>query len=162
MAFARRTLSAASSRFFTFDVSAQVRRVSLKKGELQTHSQPFLTPGENTMFRIKSTLLASALTLACLTTWAQSAPNPAATPGIDQRQANQEKRVDQGVASGALTPREAKRMENQQAAVDRAEDKAKADGVVTAQERKRLHKAQNHTSRHIHRQKHDAQTAPKP
>ncbi len=114
------------------------------------------------MFQIKSTILAAALAVASLTTWAQTAPNPASTPGIDQRQANQDKRIDQGVASGTLTPKEAKRMENQQAAVDRAEEKAKADGAVTAQERKRLNKAQNQTSRHIHRQKHDAQTAPKP
>jgi hypothetical protein len=114
------------------------------------------------MSPIKTTLLAALLTAVSFAASAQTAPNPAATPGIDQRQANQEKRIDQGVASGALTPKEAQRMENQQAAVDRVENKAKADGVVTAQERKRLHKAQNHTSRHIHRQKHDAQTAPKP
>jgi hypothetical protein len=114
------------------------------------------------MFPIKTAVLTAVLASASFTAIAQTAPNPAATPGIDQRQANQERRIDQGVASGALTAKEAKRMENQQAAVDRAEDKAKADGVVTAQERKRLHKAQNHTSRHIHRQKHDTQTAPKP
>ena len=114
------------------------------------------------MFQIKTTFLAAALTVASLTTWAQTAPNPASTPGIDQRQTNQDKRVDQGVASGTLTQREAQRMENQQAAVGRAEDKAKADGVVTPQERKRLHKAENRTSRHMHRQKHDAQMAPKP
>ena len=49
------------------------------------------------------------------------------------------------------------RMGRQQKAVDSAENKAKADGVVTAQERKRLSRAQNATSRHIYRQKHDAQ-----
>jgi hypothetical protein len=114
------------------------------------------------MIQLKTTLFAAFLSAVSLTTLAQTAPNPAATPGIDQRQANQEKRIDQGVASGSLTQKEAKRMENQQAAAGRAEDKAKADGVVTAQERKRLHHAQNHTSRHIHRQKHDAQVAPKP
>jgi hypothetical protein len=114
------------------------------------------------MFHIKPALFAAVLTAVSFTASAQTPPNPAATPGIDQRQANQEKRIDQGVASGALTPKEAQRLENQQAAVDRAENKAKADGVVTAQERKRLHKAQDHTSRRVYRQKHDAQTAPKP
>ena len=79
------------------------------------------------------------------------------TPRIDQRQANQERRIDQGIASGELTKREAHRMNHQQAVVNRAEDKAKADGTVTAQEKKRLTKAQNKTSRHIYRQKHDAQ-----
>jgi opacity protein-like surface antigen len=82
------------------------------------------------------------------------------TPRIDQRQANQEQRIDKGIASGELTQREAHRMNRQQTAVNRAEDKAKADGVVTAQEKKRLTKAQNKTSRHIQRQKHDAQDRP--
>jgi hypothetical protein len=99
---------------------------------------------------------AVALAFAAFAAQAQSA-GPAATPGIDKRQANQEKRIDQGVASGQLTRREARRMERQQAAVDRAEDKAKADGVVTKAERARLHNQQDRTSRRIYRQKHDAQ-----
>lgn len=82
------------------------------------------------------------------------------TPRIDQRQANQEQRVDKGVASGELTKREARRMNRQQNMVNKAEDRAKADGVVTAQEKQRLTKAQNKTSRHIYRQKHDAQQRP--
>ena len=44
--------------------------------------------------------------------FAQAAPkDPLATPRIDQREANQEKRIEQGVASGQLTPRETKRLE---------------------------------------------------
>jgi hypothetical protein len=82
------------------------------------------------------------------------------TPRIDQRQANQEQRIDQGIASGELTKREARRMNRQQSAVNKAEDKAKADGTVSAKERARLAKAQNKTSRHIYRQKHDAQARP--
>ena len=87
-----------------------------------------------------------------------SAPG-ANTPRIDQRQANQEQRIDKGIASGALNKREARRLEKQQAVINQAEDKAKADGTVTAQERKRLTKMQNQTSRNIARQKHDPQTA---
>jgi tellurite resistance protein len=82
------------------------------------------------------------------------------TPRIDQRQANQEQRIDSGLSSGELTKREARRMNRQQTVVNRAEDTAKADGTVTAQEKKRLTKAQNKTSRHIYRQKHDAQQRP--
>lgn len=116
-----------------------------------------------------STLAAAVLAFANFAATAQdgaaSAPGTH-TPRIDARQAKQEKRVDQGIASGELTKREARRMNRQQAAVNKAEDKAKADGTVTAQERRRLTKAQNQTSRNIHRQKHDAQerpaSAPKP
>ena len=50
---------------------------------------------------------------------AATAQAQTATPGVDQRQANQEKRIQQGVASGELTPREAARLERGQDRVDR-------------------------------------------
>ena len=102
-------------------------------------------------------LAANTLALAAIGAWAQAAPSPAATPGIDQRQANQEKRIDQGVASGSLTARETQRLEDRQAAVDHAENKAKADGTVTAKERRHLNNMQDRNSRAIHRQKRDGQ-----
>ena len=104
-------------------------------------------------------IAAAVLTLAGAAVAAQTAASApgANTPRIDQRQANQEKRIDQGIASGALTKRETRRLERQQTVINKGEDKAKADGTVTAQERKRLTKAQNHASRSIARQKHDTQ-----
>ncbi|MFO1296993.1 MAG: hypothetical protein U1F25_11305 [Rubrivivax sp.] len=62
------------------------------------------------------------LAAASLSTLAQGAAPAAAasTPRIDQRQANQERRIDQGVASGQLTARRA--IEAQQGHIDRAED----------------------------------------
>ncbi|MBI5855417.1 MAG: hypothetical protein HZB35_09375 [Nitrospirae bacterium] len=78
-------------------------------------------------------------------------------PGIDQRQANQEQRIDQGIASGQLTGHEAARLNRQQDRIDKMENHAKADGVVTKRERARLHAAQDHASRTIARQKHDRQ-----
>lgn len=79
------------------------------------------------------------------------------TPRVDQRQANQEQRIDQGVASGSLTQREANRLERSQRRVDNMENRAKADGVVSRQERVRLHQAQDVQSRRIYAQKHDRQ-----
>lgn len=79
------------------------------------------------------------------------------TPRVDQRQANQEQRIDQGVASGSLTQREANRLERGQQHVDNMENRAKADGVVTRAERARLHQAQDVQSARIYRQKHDRQ-----
>ncbi|MBY0248678.1 MAG: hypothetical protein K2Q17_13525 [Nitrospiraceae bacterium] len=78
------------------------------------------------------------------------------TPVIDQRQMNQEERIDQGVASGELNRREANRLERQQNRIDRMENRANADGVVTAKERARIGAAQNRASRNIAREKHDA------
>lgn len=79
------------------------------------------------------------------------------TPVIDQRQANQERRIDQGIASGQLNEREAARLDRQQNRVDRMENRAKADGVVNDRERARIAAAQNRASRHIAREKHDRQ-----
>lgn len=83
----------------------------------------------------------------------------AETPGIDQRQANQEQRIDQGIASGQLTQREAGRLEQQQQHINTMENKAKSDGVVTKKERARLHAAQDKASKKIYRQKHDRQNS---
>ena len=80
-------------------------------------------------------------------------------PRVDQRQANQERRIERGEQSGALTEREAARLENGQARVQKIEDKAVADGKLTRRERVRLEKAQDRQSRRIYRQKHDKQTA---
>jgi hypothetical protein len=107
---------------------------------------------------IKTFIAGAVLALASVSSFAQAAgAASAATPGIDKRQANQDKRIDQGIASGELTRRETRRLEKQQAHINKAEDKAKADGVVTTAERKRLHHKQNKASANIYRQKHDKQ-----
>lgn len=109
--------------------------------------------------KTKSSLLIAVLAAFSLPVLAQTAPakDPAATPGIDKRQANQEARIQQGVQSGQLTQREATRLEKGQERVQKMEDKAKADGVVTKKERARIQHAQNVQSRHIAKQKHDRQ-----
>jgi Spy/CpxP family protein refolding chaperone len=81
------------------------------------------------------------------------------TPRIDQRQANQERRIEAGEKSGQLNRREAARLEKGQGRVQKMENKAVADGKVTAKERTRIEKAQDKQSRKIARQKHDKQTA---
>jgi hypothetical protein len=115
----------------------------------------------HTIMKINHLFAAVALTLIGAVASAQTAAfAPGAnTPRIDKRQANQERRIDQGIASGALTKRETRRLEKEQVHIDKAEDKAKADGTVTAHERKRLTKMQNHASRDIYRQRRDQQTA---
>lgn len=79
------------------------------------------------------------------------------TPRVDRREARQQKRIEQGVKSGELTPREAGRLEAREAKIQADEAKAKADGKVTKAERAKLQREQNRTSRRIYRQKHDAQ-----
>jgi hypothetical protein len=99
-----------------------------------------------------STLLVAVLAALSLPVLAQTS-----TPNIDQRQANQQQRIDQGVKSGQLTGKEAGRLEKGQEHVQNVETKAKADGVVTKKERARMQRAENVQSRHIAKQKHDRQ-----
>lgn len=98
------------------------------------------------------TILAALAAAVALPVLAQTS-----TPGVDQRQINQEARIQQGAQSGALTAGEAARLEKGQDRVERMEDKAKADGSVTAKERARLQRAENLQSRQIYREKHDRQ-----
>ena len=81
----------------------------------------------------------------------------AETPVIDKRQANQEKRIDKGIASGQLNEREANRLNKQQEHINKMEDKAKSNGVMTKKERARIGAAQDRASRHIVSGKHDRQ-----
>lgn len=107
---------------------------------------------------IKNVALATSLALASLGAFAQAASAPA-TPHVDKREARQDTRIQNGVASGQLNAKETYRLEKQQANINQAEAKAKADGKVTAAERARLHRKQDRASANIARQKHDAQTA---
>lgn len=79
------------------------------------------------------------------------------TPGVDERQENQRDRLQQGVASGELTRKEAAHARADQRHIRKAERRAKADGVVTGQEKARLHHKQNKASRQLKRNKNDGQ-----
>ena len=90
----------------------------------------------------------------------------AALPGIalaqnriDARQAEQQKRINAGVASGQINKAEAARLQKGQAHVQNVETRAKADGVVTKKEAAHIEHAQNQQSRKIYREKHDKTTS---
>src|SRR5262245_48715784 len=87
------------------------------------------------------------------------AQGTSSTQRIDKRQANQEKRIDQGVQSGQLNQKEAARLEKGQQRVQKAEDKAMADGKMTKKERAHIEHMQDHQSKNIYREKHDKQKA---
>lgn len=101
--------------------------------------------------------LALVLALGLVAAAGAHAQDATATPRIDQRAANQQQRIEQGVASGQLTPRETQHLEKREAHIARDEAKAKSDGVVTRSERVKLTREQDAASRAIHRQKHDRQ-----
>ena len=64
--------------------------------------------------------------------------NAANTPGIDNREYQVSRRIDEGVRSGRITQREARRLQSREREIARHEAFFKSDGVVTRQERRQL------------------------
>jgi hypothetical protein len=80
---------------------------------------------------------------------------PAAAHGSDRRQARQQARIGQGMASGELTAAETARLLRQQRRVRRVERRVEADGVVTRREARRLDRVQDRAGFAIARKKHN-------
>ncbi len=98
--------------------------------------------------------------LACMLA---AAPALAANndPGIDQREINQQNRIEQGVQSGQLTPKEAGKLEAQQARIQQREERmaARNGGNLTPADKAKLTKQQNRASKNIYKKKHNNRTA---
>lgn len=116
------------------------------------HNQPTLT----LEFHMQIKTFVGAVAMASLASFAIAQP---ATPNLDKRQANQQQRLDQGVASGQLNAKEISRLETREAKLAADEAAAKADGKVTRTERLKLQSEAHRNSRATHRQKHDGHTA---
>lgn len=101
----------------------------------------------------------SAVGVAIAVSWSVASAGGTATPRVDQREANQQARIETGAASGQLTARETNRLDKQQSRIATVETKDKADGTVTKAERAELHRMQRRASKNVYVQKHDAQTA---
>lgn len=71
------------------------------------------------------------------------------TQRIEQRQANQERRIDEGVRSGMITPFEAERLERGQDRIRQMERDALANGRFTPLERAEIEREQDRQSRRI-------------
>ncbi|MEW6338191.1 MAG: hypothetical protein ACOY3Y_00275 [Acidobacteriota bacterium] len=77
---------------------------------------------------------------------------------VNQRQHRQQVRIGQGIASGALTPREAMRLEARSASIARQEAvMRRTGGGLGPAERSILRQRLDHLSGAIWRQKHDGQ-----
>ena len=75
--------------------------------------------------------LATGLTLAIASLGAFAQAGAPATPRVDQREANQQARIDAGVACGQLNARETQSPGEAAGADRRRRAHAKADGIVT-------------------------------
>ncbi|MBE7219919.1 MAG: hypothetical protein INR64_15725 [Caulobacteraceae bacterium] len=115
-------------------------------------SEAFGSPGREhkEVTPMKTIAAAAALGLAALSAV------PAAAQ-VNAREYNQQRRIDQGVRSGALTPGEAARDERQQGRIDStvARERARNGGYLTPYQRARINQRENRASAHIYRSKHN-------
>jgi hypothetical protein len=92
------------------------------------------------------------------------APSANATPkegSVNDRRADQQQRIGNGVQSGQLTAGETKNLESREANVNREvrDDRAANGGRLTAQEHKQINRQQNNLSRSIYNDKHNTAQA---
>lgn len=79
-------------------------------------------------------------------------------PYVNARHDEQRERIQAGVRSGSLTPREAQELREREARIRQVEARDRRSGHrLTDAERRDLGRRLNSTSRDIYRQKHDAQ-----
>lgn len=76
-------------------------------------------------------------------------------PGIQDRIAEQQGRIDTGIASGQLTRPEAATLQDNLNWIRTEEARLKADGRLTPHERKRLSRMLDRNSNMIHKKKHN-------
>jgi len=79
---------------------------------------------------------------------------------VNHREANQQKRIANGVKSGQLTPGETRRLERGEQRLQHNEkkDMAKDNGHLTKQDQRQLNREANHMSKRIAADKHNNKT----
>jgi hypothetical protein len=108
---------------------------------------------------LKRLFTASLVAMIGTTTFVSLASSASAgtnSPRIDRREANQQRRINRGIRSGALTPRETYRLQRQQANINAREARFKSDGNLSRRERRVLNHQLNRSSKNIYRAKHNA------
>ena len=106
-------------------------------------------------------LLTGTAAVAGTTKGATKRTQPTTKKRFEARQQKQERRINKGVQTGALTQKEATRLQRQEQRLDtRADKMAASGGKMTVGERRALERQQDAMSRRIYKQKHDKQTQP--
>jgi hypothetical protein len=101
----------------------------------------------------KLTCVALATSVLSTAAWAQTTAEQ-----DQQRDVNQQERVEQGLKSGELSTKEAGSLERDEQHVDRMEANDLKNGSISPAEQARLNAAQNKTSNAIYTDKHNATT----
>ncbi len=114
------------------------REIDLRESQFKANGTA--TPQERQQLRVDVDRLGNEVErLMMNNSYVQPPANAAGnTPGIDNRQLDIGQRIDEGVRSGRITQREARRLQSRERDIARHEATFKRDGVVTPQERRQL------------------------
>ena len=82
------------------------------------------------------------------------------TPGIDGKKHQIVQRIEEGLRTGRITPRETYRLQSREREIARHEVFFKSDGVVTRQEQRQLHDELNALRNEVERLINDARGNP--
>ncbi len=109
-------------------------------------------------------IVVAALALSGTAFAQQTQPAPTEQPkegSVNDRRADQQDRIANGVQSGQLTAGETKNLESREANVNREvrDDREANGGKLTQQERQQVNRQQNNMSKSIYNDKHNANTA---
>lgn len=110
------------------------------------------------MITLKSKIVAASVVIAALAAPIAAQASPCVNPhSINSRWNNQQRRIDQGIRSGQLTPGETYRLEGRADAIRRQEmfDRQHDGGRLTGREHAQLEREENGASRSIYRDKHN-------
>ncbi len=81
-------------------------------------------------------------------------------PGVERRDAWNDRRIDNGRRDGSLTRGEAHRLDHNQNRIDRYQANARSDGRVSPYERGRIDQMQNNQSQRIYNARHNERMQP--
>ena len=107
------------------------------------------------MKRLLTASLAIILSASAVLGMSSHASAGTDSPGINKREANQQRRINNGIRSGSLTPKETYRLQRQQASINAQEAKFKSNGNLSKHERQILNHRLNNSSKNIYRAKHN-------
>ena len=106
--------------------------------EMRFKSNGTATPQERQQLRADLDALGAEVERKMANRDVVTQPGNGNTSGIDNRQVNIGQRIDEGIRSGHITQREARKLQNRERTIARHEANFKRDGVVTPQERRQL------------------------
>ncbi len=107
------------------------------------------------MKRLLITALVTVIGAGTALSFTAAAEAGTRSPHINQREARQQGRINKGIRSGALTPRETYRLQRQQANIRAQEARFKSDGNFSKRERHAVKNHLNRSSQSIYRLKHN-------